>query len=201
MQQQTTDVGILVDVERLKDANKELRELTETAGRSLANAFEGAVVKGRSLRQVVAGLAADMQRMAIRRTVEGSVDHLMGEFGSKLLGQVTNWVGQAAFGFAQGGVMTAGGPLPLNRYARGGIADSPQFALFGEGRRPEAFVPLPDGRSIPVRMEGAAPAAPVPAVNISMTVNTPDAAGFRRSEGQVGAALAASLQRHLRRNG
>jgi hypothetical protein len=28
------------------------------------------------------------------------------------------------------------------------------MALFGEGRRPEAFVPLPDGRNIPVKMHG-----------------------------------------------
>ena len=52
--------------------------------------------------------------------------------------------------FAAGGVMTAQGPVPLHRYASGGVADRPQLALFGEGRLPEAFVPLPDGRSIPV---------------------------------------------------
>ena len=55
------------------------------------------------------------------------------------------------FGFAEGGVMTKDGPLPLRKYASGGIADSPQVAVFGEGSSPEAFVPLPDGRSIPVR--------------------------------------------------
>ncbi|MFN3231679.1 MAG: hypothetical protein ACE363_05915, partial [Alphaproteobacteria bacterium] len=46
------------------------------------------------------------------------------------------------------------GPLPLKAYARGGIATGPQLALFGEGRRPEAYVPLPDGRRIPVAMQG-----------------------------------------------
>ena len=55
--------------------------------------------------------------------------------------------------FASGGVMTSLGELPLERYARGGIARRPQVALFGEGRQPEAFVPLPDGRSIPVTMK------------------------------------------------
>ena len=54
--------------------------------------------------------------------------------------------------FAMGGIMTSHGSLPLNRYAGGGIADSPQLAMFGEGRMPEAYVPLPDGRSIPVTM-------------------------------------------------
>lgn len=58
------------------------------------------------------------------------------------------------FQFASGGIMTSKGPLPLNMYSAGGIANSPQMAMFGEGRTPEAFVPLPDGRSIPVQMQG-----------------------------------------------
>ncbi|NBS70814.1 hypothetical protein EBT31_18200, partial [bacterium] len=44
-------------------------------------------------------------------------------------------------GFANGGIMTSAGPLPLRRYAAGGVANSPQMAVFGE-RGPEAYVPL-----------------------------------------------------------
>jgi SLT domain-containing protein len=51
--------------------------------------------------------------------------------------------------------MTKYGSLPLNTYANGGIANRAQMAIFGEGRKPEAYVPLPDGRSIPVTMMGA----------------------------------------------
>jgi lambda family phage tail tape measure protein len=58
------------------------------------------------------------------------------------------------FSFANGGIMTGNGALPLKRYAAGGIATSPQLAMFGEGSRPEAYVPLPDGRTIPVTMKG-----------------------------------------------
>lgn len=57
-----------------------------------------------------------------------------------------------AFGFASGGVMSARGPVPLKKYQSGGIATGRQVALFGEGSGPEAFVPLPDGRAIPVQM-------------------------------------------------
>jgi SLT domain-containing protein len=39
-------------------------------------------------------------------------------------------------------------------YANGGVADRPQLAMFGEGRKPEAYVPLPDGKRIPVAMQG-----------------------------------------------
>lgn len=56
--------------------------------------------------------------------------------------------------FANGGVMTSSGSLPLNYYSNGGVANSPQVAIYGEGRGPEAYVPLPDGRSIPVTVTG-----------------------------------------------
>ena len=58
------------------------------------------------------------------------------------------------FGFANGGIMTPYGSAPLRKYSTGGIATSPQLAMFGEGATPEAYVPLPDGRSIPVSMKG-----------------------------------------------
>lgn len=44
--------------------------------------------------------------------------------------------------------------MPTKAYAQGGIARTPQVAVFGEGRQAEAFVPLPDGRRIPVDMRG-----------------------------------------------
>lgn len=55
--------------------------------------------------------------------------------------------------FAGGGIMTSSGPLPLHTYSTGGIADSPQIAIFGEGRMNEAYVPLPNGNSIPVELK------------------------------------------------
>ena len=77
--------------------------------------------------------------------------------------------------FAKGGIMTASGPLPLQMYASGGIATSPQVAIFGEGSMAEAFVPLPDGRSIPVTMtapKGAGMSAAPTVVNIEVVNNT-----------------------------
>lgn len=55
------------------------------------------------------------------------------------------------FSFADGGIMSAYGPVAMRRYDRGGVASSPQLAMFGEGDGPEAFVPLKDG-AIPVRL-------------------------------------------------
>lgn len=85
--------------------------------------------------------------------------------------------GKAAFSgsawtrFAKGGVMSSNGELDLRKYASGGIANSPQLALFGEGSMPEAYVPLPDGRSIPVSFRGAGTGESVGGNNISIVIN------------------------------
>ena len=74
--------------------------------------------------------------------------------------------------------MTNEGPLSLRKYANGGIANSPQVAIYGEAG-PEAYVPLPDGRTIPVTINtsggsssesaSAAPAITVNVINQSGT--------------------------------
>jgi tape measure domain-containing protein len=83
-------------------------------------------------------------------------------------------------GFANGGIMTSTGPLPLRRYAAGGVANSPQMAVFGE-RGPEAYVPLPDGRSIPVKMRQRTEALnrykPISATGTIAAVGDPAAVG------------------------
>lgn len=97
-------------------------------------------------------------------------------FGANASGRIVSGV------FANGGIMTDMGPLPLNKYALGGVANTPQVALFGEGRQPEAYVPLPDGRSIPVSMKDGGRQN----VNyITMHITTPNADSFRKSERQI----------------
>jgi len=105
------------------------------------------------------------------------------------------------FNFEKGGIMTLDGPLPLKRYAAGGIANSPQMAMFGEGRTPEAYVPLPDGRSIPVTMRGGSSTnviVNVDATGSSVQGNEPDANALGRV---VGAAIQAELIKQKRPGG
>lgn len=108
--------------------------------------------------------------------------------------------------FADGGIMSSRGRLPLSFYSAGGIADSPQMAVFGEGRLPEAYVPLPDGRSIPVTMKDARPAA-MPASGSSSfsyteaPMNIQSAAGVTPERWMAARAQdRASALDHLRRN-
>ena len=74
---------------------------------------------------------------------------------------------------ANGGIMTSSGPvaLPVNAYASGGIARTAQVAIFGEGRQPEAFVPLPDGRTIPVTITNNAESGVANGNNVVISIN------------------------------
>lgn len=112
--------------------------------------------------------------MSIGTNILGGAETLVGGFGSAAntmlnsAGNFASSIGQiigsqfqtggifsaGGWFFANGGIMTGKGALPLKAYAGGGIANSPQLAVFGEGAKPEAFVPLPDGRSIPVTLTG-----------------------------------------------
>jgi tape measure domain-containing protein len=47
-----------------------------------------------------------------------------------------------------------GGSFGVGKFANGGIVNGPTLGLIGEGKYNEAIVPLPDGRAIPVQMQG-----------------------------------------------
>lgn len=129
-----------------------LADLTQSIGSTLSQgiiggidaaieaAMTGAEDLEDQLKQIASGVLKDIGSALIRFGLNSLAGGL--GFGSFLK-------------FADGGVMTSAGPLPLKRYAAGGIANSPQVAMFGE-RGPEAYVPLPDGRSIPVKLRGDA---------------------------------------------
>lgn len=96
-----------------------------------------------------------------------------------------NWsAAQSAKTFANGGVMTEYGELALRKYANGGVADRPQMAIYGEGSMNEAFVPLPDGRTIPVTVSGTGAGNSMgkqSASGVPVTVNVYNQSGEQQS--------------------
>lgn len=145
---------ILKQQQALEDLNRRqqaLADLTQSIGSSLSqgiigsiDAAIGAAMTGAKdlddqLKQIASGVLKEIGMALIRF----GLNSLLGGF------QIG---GTSLFKFADGGVMTNAGPLPLRKYAGGGVANSPQMAMYGE-RGPEAYVPLPDGRSIPVKMK------------------------------------------------
>ena len=84
---------------------------------------------------------------------------------------------------AKGGVVAGsmGQPagLPVNAYAQGGVARSPQVAVFGEGKGAEAFVPLPGpNRGIPVEFKSM-PSGGNITINYSPSIQALDGASTR----------------------
>jgi hypothetical protein len=111
---------------------------------------------------LVNSILKDILRIQMQKTLGPAMNALM-SFGTQFVtGLFTSGASIGApsptdmrgGSFADGGIMTQFGKAPLRKYAMGGIAKSPQVALFGEGSYNEAYVPLPDGRSIPVTMKG-----------------------------------------------
>jgi len=133
--------GLRSVAEEAEQIGKQMESATLRAFNGMTDALVDFVMNGKlDFRSLANSIISDLIRIQIQRAITLPLAKAMSSF----------------FGFADGGVMTSAGPMGLRTYASGGIANSPQLALFGEGSRPEAYVPLPDGRSIPVTMSGGA---------------------------------------------
>lgn len=153
-------------------------------GASLGNAFltlgdqiaEFAMTGKANFAEMTRSILADLAKIFARAAIFAS---LKAVFQGSSIGGLFNF-------FAMGGVMTPSGPMPLKRYATGGIANSPQLAMFGEGRQPEAYVPLPDGRSIPVTMQGGGQ-------GVNVVVNVDAAGSAVQGDGPNAKALGVAI--------
>jgi len=165
-----------------KDAMDELRQAVEGWGRQSADAFVEFAFTGKSsFKDMVNSILKDLARMAIYQMV---TKPLFGALGGMLPK------------FANGGIMTDSGPLELRKYASGGIANSPQLALYGEGRMPEAYVPLPDGRTIPVTMKGAGGGTNNVTVNVNVESGS-EQVKTNQGAGELGRAISAAVKQEL----
>ena len=178
--------GMRAVAEEAEQIGKQMEAATIRAFNGMTDALVAFVMTGKlDFRSLANSIISDLIRIQIQRAITLPLAKAMSSF----------------FGFADGGVMTSEGPLPLRGYASGGIANSPQLAVFGEGSRPEAYVPLPDGRTIPVTMSGGA-ASPMGAghvFNISVSVSDAGAAARGDNAGgrDLGQAVANAVRQEL----
>lgn len=91
-----------------------------------------------------ASVASELAKIAIQYAIIGAIK------------------GASGISFAHGGVGGGSGqdePTRIHKFAHGGmaggVAGGRSIAVYGETSRREAFVPLQDGRNIPVRIEGS----------------------------------------------
>ncbi|WP_020184835.1 phage tail length tape measure family protein [Methylopila sp. 73B] len=150
----------------MAETTASIRNLNQTAAQAapaLGNVAQTAGNAGGVFSDLAQGLGG-MLGMALGGKKNGAVGGMVGMLLGKVVGagmQEGGWL-SSMLKFEDGGVMTSRGRLPIRAYSAGGVANSPQLAMFGEGSTPEAYVPVPSGR-IPVEMRGAMPMTPPPA--------------------------------------
>jgi hypothetical protein len=122
-------------------ASEQLGQIAQTALSGIASALADGKIEAQELLQIAIQV---VQQLLQAKSAAGGIG--FGGGGGGFLGGIGGIVG-SLFGFEKGGIAKNGRPVPLKRFAGGGVSRS--AAIFGEAG-PEAAVPLPDGRSIPV---------------------------------------------------
>lgn len=166
--------------EETEQVGKQIEAVTTKAFSGMTDALTNFVMTGKlDFRSLATSIISDLIKIQIQRAITLPMANAMGSF----------------FGFANGGIMTSGGPLPLRAYASGGVASSPQLAVFGEGSNPEAYVPLPDGRSIPVTMKSGGSSGDV--FNISVSVSEAGTSVTGSQGKELGKAISSAVRQEL----
>ena len=174
--------GLRSVAEEAEQIGKQMESATTRAFNGMTDALVNFVMTGKlDFRTLANSIISDLIRIQIQRAITLPLANAMA----------------GVFGFASGGVMTSAGPTSLRSYASGGIANSPQLALFGEGSRPEAYVPLPDGRSIPVTMSGAGGGGDVFNISVSLTDSGVSSRGEDPGGRDLGRAIASAVRQEL----
>ena len=176
------DNGLIGFTSMLSETPPIIENIASTIGSGIGSAIDSLITGtkswGDSLREIGSSVLKDIAKQLLQMSVVGpatkGIGNLLGSLFPAAIGAIVPGIsaaggpafgmnaatgGVAGFGMpslmANGGIMTPMGPMALKRYANGGVANSPQMAVYGEGSRPEAFVPLPDGRRIPVKLDAA----------------------------------------------
>tara|TARA_A100001391_G_scaffold12331_3_gene7276 strand:+ start:15503 stop:17386 length:1884 start_codon:yes stop_codon:yes gene_type:complete len=113
-------------IEKTQAAMEELGQIGQDTLRDIIDGF----IEGKSAAEIFSSALSDIGS----RLLDIGLNSVFGGFGD-------------LFGFANGGIAANGKPQPIKTFARGGVSNT--AAIFGEAG-PEAAVPLPDGRRIPV---------------------------------------------------
>ena len=151
------------------------RELGVVATETFANSMQ------KGIQGVIEGT------MSIKDAFKDMAKSILQSLAQVLAKMLTMRILSSTFGIpmADGGVIPMGRGGVIKGYQHGGIAREPTY-LVGEAG-PEAVVPLPDGRSIPVQMSGA--------TGNNITINV-DASGNATTtmDGERGQALGMAIQ-------
>ena len=175
------------------EAGGDVGRLSSGISRNLRRSFDGLILDGQKLSDVMGGLARSLVQTTYSAALRPVTDRLGGLVAGGIEGIVSGLLP-----FAKGAGFTQGRVMP---FARGGVVSGPVAfpmrggtGLMGEAG-PEAIMPLvrsADGR-LGVEAQGGGRA-----VQVVMNISTPDADSFRRSQSQIAAQVGRALGRGQR---
>jgi phage-related minor tail protein len=179
-----TDDGFAADLSReLDDVSIELRrvsDLADSVGRSLTNAFRGAILDGRSLKSVLAEVSRAFADIALRAAL-------------KPLGLLVSGAVEGLFNAANPAL---GGAMP---FAKGGVVSTPTYFPTGKGlgvageAGAEAILPLARGGDGRLGVAGGGGT-----INVTFNVTASDPRSFAASEAELSAMLLRAVRRGTR---
>lgn len=159
-----TESGLQKWIRENQDASEKYKSLWGSAMDSFSDTVADGLMEGKfQIADFVQYVLKELIKIQIAKAVAGIATTVASAWGGGAAGNTSSAAASSgyttngyagAYGFANGGIMTEWGKTKLKQYANGGIAREPQLAVFGEGSMAEAYVPLPDGRTIPVTLQG-----------------------------------------------
>jgi len=160
-------------------ANNAAREL----GLTFSSAFEDAIVRGKSLRDVLDGIGQDLARIMVRRTITEPLGNAVGSVVGSIGSGIGDWIG--GLFRAEGGPVSSGQPY-----------------IVGE-RGPEWFVPSQSGTVLP---NGTSPGGGGHVINQTISIDARGAdAGvevrLRSMAGQIARQASVMTLDAIRRGG
>lgn len=181
--------GIIRAVRRFNDeatdAATNVENVMLNAADGMTNALTDFFTKGKAdFNAFAQGILADINQILVKRLITNQIV-------GALFGPGTEGGGTGLLGRGLGNL--------LGGFANGGVAQGPGVAALGEGRfKREAVIPLPDGRNVPVKLNGTGQEIKI---TNNWNITTPDASSFQESEGQILTRTATGMRRAVQRNG
>jgi len=153
-------------------AGDEWQEIHKRVAENMSDSFTDAfmsMIQGtesfsQAFKKMVLSILADYAQMQMRKgltnLIQMGINAAVAYAGTGYNPITGTSAGDAAVGYVQSDwsntMWAKGGVVPggFRAFDHGGIVNKPTLGLVGEGSMDEAVVPLPDGKSIPVNMQG-----------------------------------------------
>ncbi|WP_245278311.1 phage tail tape measure protein [Methylosinus sp. PW1] len=172
-----------LDLTTTKTLLQDINSVAASATKTLSSGLASAAVNGKSFDTTLASIARSLAKLGVNAGAQALTQGVTSGLSALISGALS------------------GGGVSVAPFADGGVVASPTFfggngavGLMGE-RGAEAIMPLargPDGR-LGVAMQGAGDP-----VAVTVNIAAQDVDSFRRSEGQIAAALARAVARGRR---